>query len=98
MALSLLEIMGYSWVLVASWSTTQQCYYSYSYYSYSNYTCYTFWIGWVYMVIWWVFAIAFGIPRIILTMNFDVGQPASGTTTQFVVQQSPAPVSLISPV
>lgn len=65
-AFSVLELVAWAFVVTFSWYYDVDC----SYHSY-RYTCYTIWYGWISLVIWGVFLLAFGIPRIIFTWRHD---------------------------
>jgi len=88
-AFAILELIAWAFVASFSWYYEIDCYSTNGYYSggyeyYGNMYCYTMWWGWISLIVWGVFALAFGIPRVIFTYLYD--------GRQSVTAPAPAPV------
>ena len=71
LAFGILELIA--WVFVCAFGWYYQYLVCYDYDTYGNYYpyyCLT-WLGWIAIVVWWVFGIAFGIPRVVCLMFFN---------------------------
>jgi len=75
-AFSVLELVGWVFVPAFSWYTTceevesDEEYWDGTAYRYRTvWVEVCFWSGWIAIVVWWVFGIAFGIPRVIYTFR-----------------------------
>jgi len=71
--LSMLELIGWIFVPAFAWYTEEVCSYTYdsAYYTYTYTYCVYYWLGWIAFIIWGVFTLAFGIPRIVFTWRYD---------------------------
>jgi len=91
LAFSILELIAFAFVCGFSWFFEEYCYTSYyGYYDYYNY-CYVDWLGWISFVVWGVFVLAFGIPRIMFTWNYDGSKQQQQQQQVVYAQPAPAP-------
>jgi len=70
-AFSILEMIAWAFVASFVWYSDYQCSPYYDYYGNYIWNCYTMWWGWISIVVWGVFALCFGIPRVIFSWHYD---------------------------
>jgi len=66
LAFSVLELVGWLFVCSFCWYYTEEWTYSYGYWYLEE-----IWWGWISLVVWWVFGLAFGIPRIMYIWAYE---------------------------
>jgi len=73
-ACSIFELIGFVFLPLFVWYGNEDCETFWTGYSYYT-NCYFIWWGWIALIVWWVFTIAFGIPRIVYTFNARNNNP-----------------------
>lgn len=80
---SVLELLAWLFVPCFIWYSTEQCYYD----LYDDY-CTVYWWGWISLVTFYVFALCFGIPRVLFTYRAVETGYANRTAVVATVQQN----------
>jgi len=84
LAFAILELIAWLFVPAFIWYSDIYCYTEINLDGYDIEVCYDFWYGWISLIVFYTFALCFGIPRVIFCYR-----PATETITTSVVAAVP---------